>query len=70
MLLSQVSRISLTLNNKGRGLAQNTGKSTELLRNKNVDWLTVDTLNRIQEMAYQLPGNPGLKGTYESELPV
>jgi hypothetical protein len=39
MLPSQVSRSSLTLNNKGRGLAQNTGRGTELLRNKNVDWL-------------------------------
>jgi hypothetical protein len=30
---------------EGKGLAQNTGRSTELLKNKNVAWLTVDILH-------------------------
>jgi len=64
MLPSQISRISLTLNNKGRGLAQNTGRSTELLRNKNVGWLTGHSQeNSGNCLPAALEGEDGLQGT-------
>ena len=70
MLPSQVSRISLTLNIKGRGLVQNTGRSSELLRNKNVVLVTVHSQqNSGNGLPAAIEGKAGLQGTEESELP-